>query len=128
MLNNNTSSELWNAANIFLARWSIEPTGGYILPLLFFKRVSEVWDEEQGRMLEEYGEEFPDEHRFQVSDGCHRGDVRSTTQNVGATLKHVMQEIEKTMGYGFSGDLDKSAKAGASWGLDACDGIPKWRS
>jgi hypothetical protein len=39
-----------------------------------------------------------------------------------------LQEIEKTTGYGFSDHLDKSVKAGASWGLDACDGIPKWHS
>ena len=36
------------------------------------------------------------------------------------------QEIEKTTGYDFSDDLDKSTKARASWGLDACDGIPDW--
>ena len=57
-------SHLWEAA--------------YILPLLFFKRISDVWDEEHARMLEEYGEDFPDEHRFQVPDGCHWNDVRST--------------------------------------------------
>jgi hypothetical protein len=39
-----------------------------------------------------------------------------------------LQDIEKTTGYGFSYDLDKSAKPGASWGLDTVDGIPKWRS
>ena len=68
---------------------------GYILPLLFFKRISDVWDEEQERMLQDYGEEFADEHRFQVPEGCHWKDIRETPQNVGATLQHAMQEIER---------------------------------
>ena len=87
---------LWEAANI-LRGSAVDRTDwkGYILPLLFFKRISDVWDEEHARMLEEYGEDFSDEHRFQVPDGCHWDDVRSTARNVSAAPKHVMQEIER---------------------------------
>ena len=46
-------------------------------------------------MVEEYAEDFADEHRFQIPDGCHWDDIRSTAQNVGAALKHAMQEIER---------------------------------
>jgi len=89
-------SELWNAANI-LRGSAVDRTDwkGYILPLLFFKRISDVWDEEHARMVEEYGEDFEDEHRFQIPDGSHWDDIRSTAQNVGAALKHAMQEIER---------------------------------
>ncbi len=38
---------------------------------------------------------FPEIHRFQLPDGYHWNDVRGTAQNVGAALKHVMQEIER---------------------------------
>ena len=89
-------SHLWEAANI-LRGSAVDRTDwkGYILPLLFFKRISDVWDEEHARMLEQYGEDFTDEHRFQIPDGCHWDDIRSTPQNVGAALKYAMQEIER---------------------------------
>jgi type I restriction enzyme M protein len=88
-------SHLWEAANI-LRGSAVDRTDwkGYILPLLFFKRISDVWEEEHTRMLEEYGEDFPDEHRFQVPDGCHWDDVRATATNVGAALKKALREIE----------------------------------
>ena len=49
-------SHLWEAANI-LRGSAVDRTDwkGYILPLLFFKRISDVWDEEHARMLEQYG-------------------------------------------------------------------------
>ncbi len=94
--NNGLQSALWEAANI-LRGSAVDRTDwkGYILPLLFFKRISDVWDEEHARMIEQYGEDFEDEHRFQIPDGCHWDDVRSTAKSVGAALKHAMQEIER---------------------------------
>ena len=42
---------------------------GYILPLLFFKRICDVWDEETAEAVETYGDadpsQFPEVHRFQ---------------------------------------------------------------
>ena len=89
-------SALWEAANI-LRGCAVDRTDwkGYILPLLFFKRISDVWDEEHARMLADYGEDFEDEHCFQIPDGCHWDDVRATAKSVGAALKHAMQEIER---------------------------------
>ena len=89
-------STLWEAANI-LRGSAVDRTDwkGYILPLIFFKRISDVWDEEQERMAKEYGDVYADEHRFLIPNGCHWNDIRSTTQNVGAALKHAMQEVER---------------------------------
>jgi type I restriction enzyme M protein len=89
-------ARLWEAANV-LRGSAVDRTDwkGYILPLLFFKRISDVWDEEHARMLKEYGEDFHDEHRFQLPEGCHWEDIRATPQNVGSALKHAMQEIER---------------------------------
>jgi type I restriction enzyme M protein len=93
-------SSLWDAANT-LRGSAVDRTDwkGYILPLLFFKRISDVWDEETKEAVDAYGDAdpsaFPEVHRFQVPDGCHWNDVRSTAQNVGAALKHAMQEIER---------------------------------
>ena len=72
-----TAPHLWEAANI-LRGSAIDRTDwkGYILPLLFFKRISDVCDEEHARMLEQLGEDFEDEHRPQVPDDCHWDDIR----------------------------------------------------
>ena len=93
-------STLWDAANT-LRGSAVDRTDwkGYILPLLFFKRISDVWDEETAEAIEAYGDAdpsvFPEIHRFQLPDGCHWNDVRETAHNVGTALKHAMQEIER---------------------------------
>ena len=72
---------------------------GYILPLLFFKRICDVWDEENSEATDTYGDayssQFPEVHRFQVPEGCHWRDIRETAVNVGTALAHAMQEIER---------------------------------
>ncbi len=97
----NLRSTLWEAANI-LRGSAVDRTDwkGYILPLLFFKRICDVWDEETVEAVETYGDAdpslFPEVHRFQVPEGCHWSDIRTTAKNVGSALKHAMQEIERT--------------------------------
>ncbi len=92
----NLKSALWEAANIFRGS-AVDRTDwkGYILPLLFYKRICDVWDEEYSRMIQDYGEDFKDEHRFQVPEGHHWNDVRTKAINVGSALKNAMQEIER---------------------------------
>ena len=94
-------SALWDAANT-LRGSAVDRTDwkGYILPLLFFKRISDVWDEETAEAQEIYGEAdpslFPEIHRFVVPEGCHWNDVREVATNVGSALHKAMQEIERT--------------------------------
>ena len=93
-------SALWNAANT-LRGSAVDRTDwkGYILPVLFFKRISDVWDEETAEARELYGEAdpslFPEIHRFVVPEGCYWNDVREVATNVGAALRRAMQEIER---------------------------------
>ena len=93
-------SELWNCAQI-LRGSAIDRTDwkGYILPVLFFKRISDVWDEETAEARAEYGDVdlgvFPELHRFTLPDGCHWRDVRETPANVGAALGRAMRAIER---------------------------------
>ena len=90
---------LWNCAEV-LRGSAVDRTDwkGYILPLLFFKRISDVWDEETAEALETYGDAaptlFPEVHRFQGPENCHWRDVRETPSNVGTALARSMQEIE----------------------------------
>ena len=80
-------SHLWEAANI-LRGSPVDRTDwkSYILPLLFFKRICDVWDEEYQETVELYGEDFADEHRFQIPEGCHWQNVRETPSKVGTAL------------------------------------------
>lgn len=94
-------SHLWNCAEI-LRGSAVDRTDwkAYILPLLFFKRICDVWDEETAEAADLFGDvdpvEFPEVHRFNVPEGCHWRNVRETSMNVGAALSHSMREIERT--------------------------------
>jgi type I restriction enzyme M protein len=101
-------SHLWEAANL-LRGSPVDRTDwkSYILPLLFFKRLCDVWDEEHAEMVATYGEAFADEHRFQVPEGCHWRDVRQTAANVGTAIVNAMRGIERANQdhlYGVFGD------------------------
>jgi type I restriction enzyme M protein len=93
-------SRLWECAEI-LRGSAVDRTDwkAYILPLLFFKRISDVWDEETADAAALFGDaepvDFPEVHRFNVPKGCLWRVVRETPANVGGALSHAMREIER---------------------------------
>lgn len=107
-------SHLWEAANILRGSpvdrsdWK-----SYILPLLFFKRICDAWDEERAAMIADYGEDYGDLHRFQVPEGCHWTVVRETPANVGTALQNALRGIEAANQkhlYGVFGDTQWTNK------------------
>ena len=90
----------------------------YIFPLLFFKRISDVYDEEYANALEESSgdkdyAELPEFHRFVIPQGCHWKDVREQTTNVGQALEKAFRGIEQANQeylYGIFGDAQWSNK------------------
>ena len=101
-------SYLWNSA-VFL-RTSIDAGAykQYIFPLLFFKRICDVYDEETQKAIEEYGEDielYPEEelHTFLVPKGHHWNDVRRVTEDVGAAIVAAFRAIEKANGERMTG-------------------------
>lgn len=71
----------------------------YIFPLLFFKRISDVYDEDIANARKEYGDswvDFPEDeiHDFSIPDGCHWNDLRVVTDNVGMAIQKAFQGIE----------------------------------
>lgn len=99
-----TLSELesYLAAAADLLRGSIDQADfkAYIFPLLFFKRISDVYLEEYGHALGESGGDhefaaFAENHRFAIPKGCLWEDLRSRTQNIGQALQTAFREIEK---------------------------------
>ncbi|MDO4178856.1 MAG: class I SAM-dependent DNA methyltransferase, partial [Phascolarctobacterium sp.] len=96
-------SYLWQSA--VLLRTNIEAGAykQYIFPLLFFKRICDVYDEETMAALEEYGDdvkmfEESELHTFMIPSGCHWRDVRETSENVGRAIVHAFKEIERVNG------------------------------
>ncbi len=91
---------LWGAANILRGMIDAADFKQYIFPLLFFKRVSDIYDEEYQEALKlsdgdlEYAA-FDENHRFQIPEGCHWRDVRTQSEDVGKALKEAMSGIEK---------------------------------
>ena len=93
-------SALWGAA--VLLRGKINATGykEYIFPLVFFKRICDVHNEERARALELGGgdEEFadqPENYSFVIPRGCLWEDVRGVTENVGQALVTAWTRIEQ---------------------------------
>ena len=92
-------SYLWGAA--VLLRGQIDASGykEYIFPLMFFKRVSDVYDEQYNRYLEESdGDEDyarSQEYDIIVPEGAHWNDVRKMTENVGQALVDAFRQIEE---------------------------------
>lgn len=92
-------SYLWNSA--VLLRTSIDAGAykQYIFPLLFFKRICDVYDEECVQILEEYdGDEealeWEENHRFNVPHGAHWKDVRAVSENIGSAIVNAFRAIE----------------------------------
>jgi HsdM N-terminal domain/N-6 DNA Methylase len=111
-------AHLWEAANILRGPVDAADFKTYIFPLLFFKRISDVYDEEIATALAESGGDqeyalFPENHRFQIPEGCHWRDIRSLTTNIGQALQYAMREIEKANQrtlYGIFGDASWTNK------------------
>ena len=110
-------SYLWGAAVLLRGLIDAGDYKQFIFPLLFFKRICDVWDEEYQDIVDETGDDqlgwFPESHRFQIPDYCHWEHVREKSINVGAALQWAMREIEKANPdtlYGVFGDAQWSNK------------------
>ena len=110
-------SHLWESANILRGPVDAADFKTYIFPLLFFKRICDVWDEEYDEIVDETGDAelalFPESHRFQIPDDCHWNEVRAVATNVGNALQRAMREIEKANPdtlYGVFGDAQWTNK------------------
>lgn len=94
-------SYLWGAAT--LLRGQIDASGykEYIFPLLFFKRISDVYDEQYSTFLNDSGGDSEyatlqmSDYPVQIPEGAHWNDVRKTSENVGQKLVEAFVRIEQ---------------------------------
>lgn len=90
---------LWGAA--VRLRGQIDAAGykEYIFPLLFFKRISDVYDEQYDGYVAEGGTEYAnsqvEDFAIRIPDKAHWRDVRAVTENVGQRLVEAFIAIEQ---------------------------------
>ena len=90
---------LWSAA--VRLRGQIDAAGykEYIFPLLFFKRISDVYDEQYDGYVAEGGAEYAnsqvEDFAIRIPDEAHWRDVRAVTENVGQRLVEAFIAIEQ---------------------------------
>jgi type I restriction enzyme M protein len=111
-------SHLWESANILRGPVDAADFKSYVFPLMFFKRISDVHDEEHAAALIEFdGDEesalFLENYSFQIPVGCHWNDVRSISTNIGQAFHASMRGIEQANPhtlYGIFGDAQWTNK------------------
>ena len=102
--------QLWMAAHIITGPIDASDYKTYIFPILFFKRINDVYNEEFDDALELYGDEelanAPEQHRIQIPKSCRWNDVLATTKDVGKALQGAFRCVEKANPhlYGIFGD------------------------
>ena len=92
-------SYLWGSAVLLRTHIDAGAYKQYIFPLMFFKRICDVYDEECAQIRKEYGDEeealqWEENHRFVVPKGAHWRDVREVAENVGVAIVAAFRAIE----------------------------------
>ncbi len=93
-------AHLFEACNILRGPINQDEYKSYVTPILFFKRISDVYDEETQEALETSGGDeefasFAENHRFIIPENCHWNDVREKTHNIGSAIINAMTGIER---------------------------------
>ena len=111
-------SYLWGAATLLRGTIDAGDYKQFIFPLLFYKRLCDVFDEEtQTALAESDGDQqfslFPENHRFQIPPEAHWRRVRQTATDVGRVLQNALRAIEVANPdklYGIFGDAQWTNK------------------
>ena len=92
-------SYLWGAAVLLRGYIDAGDYKQFIFPLLFYKRLCDVFDEEVAVALAESGGDqayahFAENHRFQIPEDALWNTVRRASKNVGSKLQNALRAIE----------------------------------
>ena len=91
-------SYLWGSAVLLRNNIDAGAYKQYIFPLLFFKRLNDVYEEETEKAVKENGPEaaeWEETHSYTIPDGAHWDDVRNVPSNVGKAIQAAFRAIEK---------------------------------
>src|SRR3990167_423053 len=88
---------LWKSADILRGKIDSSDYKKYIFGLLFYKRISDVWDEEYKKVLEEYHDEevarSDHNHRFQVPKDCRWDAIQKQAEGIGHKLNEIFDKL-----------------------------------
>lgn len=88
---------LWRSADILRGKIDSSDYKKYIFGLLFYKRISDLWDEEYEKILEEYHDEeiarSDHNHRFQVPKDCRWKIIEKQAQSIGQKLNEIFDKL-----------------------------------
>ncbi len=111
-------SYLWGAATLLRGTIDAGDYKQFIFPLLFYKRLCDVYDEETRAALDDSGGDeefaaFPQNHRFQIPSEAHWSAIRKVSTNVGRMLARSFRAIENANSdqlFGIFGDAQWTNK------------------
>jgi len=92
-------SYLWGAAVLLRGLVDAGDYKQFVFPLLFYKRLSDVWDEDHAAALAESDGDAAyalatANDRFVIPPGAHWSDVRAVAKDVGRALQNALRAIE----------------------------------
>jgi len=90
---------LWGAAEFLRGQIDASDYKQYIFPLLFYKRLSDVYLEEyvEALAIHEGDAEYaalPMHHRFTIPEEARWENIRNTSKNIGETIQNALRLIE----------------------------------
>ena len=88
---------LWDSAKLLRTNIDAGSYKQYIFPLLFFKRLCDVFDEKKAADEAKYGADaalYADDYLFKIPEGAHWRDVRGVSEDVGEALVRAFKAIE----------------------------------
>ncbi|HWZ22250.1 MAG TPA: type I restriction-modification system subunit M [Cytophagaceae bacterium] len=90
-------SFLWKSADILRGKIDSSDYKKYIFGLLFYKRMSDVWDEEYELVMQGYKDKTiasaDYNHRFQIPKDCRWEKVTEQAENIGQKLNDIFDKL-----------------------------------
>jgi type I restriction enzyme M protein len=91
-------SYLWGAATLLRGLVDAGDYKQFIFPLLFYKRLSDVWDADFAEAIRDTGDNkyarATANDRYIIPDGAHWSDVRGVAKDLGRALQEALRAIE----------------------------------
>jgi type I restriction enzyme M protein len=88
---------LWKSADILRGKIDSSDYKKYIFGLLFYKRMSDVWDEEYDAVIKEYNDKTiagaDYNHRFQVPKDCRWNVITEQAESIGQKLNDIFEKL-----------------------------------
>lgn len=88
---------LWKSADILRGKIDSSDYKKYIFGLLFYKRMSDVWDEEYAKVMDEFKDEAlataEHNHRFQIPKEARWQVIQDTSEQIGKKLNEIFDTL-----------------------------------